>query len=286
MRRILSGGALIVLAVLGTGCTGVDQSEEMTTRAETATTPAAPISTTLSTTTVSTTTTTSTTITTASPTTTAPTTTTLAVVGSLDTGLFCRDVAALGYNYTEAVVYWMKEGQPDRMDADHNGIPCETVYPPDEVIALWGDPLPTTTTVTAATPVSRYVVSHPGRFPDPLPGSDGAAGSGCAPGTTTLPDGIWFGYATARTIDGIQFDLACLFIDPTVDGGNRISNQNPTLRSIAVASGTTVHAVTWDPFYTPITYSEWIVWECLEYCGVWLYINEGIVTEVAEQFFA
>ena len=33
--------------------------------------------------------------------------------------------------------YWVAEGRPDRMDAHHNGVPCETVYPKDEIDAYW-----------------------------------------------------------------------------------------------------------------------------------------------------
>ena len=54
-------------------------------------------------------------------------------------GLFCRDLKAKGYSYSAAVDYWRFNGQPDRMDADKNGIPCETVYPRSDVIAYWGD---------------------------------------------------------------------------------------------------------------------------------------------------
>jgi hypothetical protein len=45
----------------------------------------------------------------------------------------CRDVNAAGYGFSEALAYWVREGRPTRMDADGNGIPCETVYPSDEV---------------------------------------------------------------------------------------------------------------------------------------------------------
>lgn len=47
----------------------------------------------------------------------------------LASGLYCRDLDAMGYGFSEAAAYWLAEGAPDRMDADHNGIPCETVYP-------------------------------------------------------------------------------------------------------------------------------------------------------------
>ena len=53
-------------------------------------------------------------------------------------GLFCRDLDARGYGYSAAVDYWRLHGQPGRMDADGNGVPCETVYPATEVGAYWG----------------------------------------------------------------------------------------------------------------------------------------------------
>jgi hypothetical protein len=57
-------------------------------------------------------------------------------------GLFCRDLLSPGtegglFNgsgrppedaFLMALVYWSLEGEPDRMDADGNGIPCETLY--------------------------------------------------------------------------------------------------------------------------------------------------------------
>jgi hypothetical protein len=63
-------------------------------------------------------------------------------------GLFCRDLREPppGWNglpdsdhltYGLAVYYWLSEGRPDRMDADRDGTPCETVYPAQEVAAFW-----------------------------------------------------------------------------------------------------------------------------------------------------
>ena len=54
-------------------------------------------------------------------------------------GLFCRDLKARGVSYADAVTYWQKEGTPERMDADHNDIPCETVYPRQQVVEFWGE---------------------------------------------------------------------------------------------------------------------------------------------------
>ncbi len=59
-------------------------------------------------------------------------------VSDLDTGLFCRDLEPLGYTFAEAVGYWLLDRAPERMDADRNGIPCETVYPKNEIDAFFG----------------------------------------------------------------------------------------------------------------------------------------------------
>ena len=64
------------------------------------------------------------------------------MVEALAWGLLCRDLATADRTYGEAVAYWNAEGRPARMDADENGIPCETAYPAGDVLAYWGDPLP------------------------------------------------------------------------------------------------------------------------------------------------
>jgi hypothetical protein len=61
-------------------------------------------------------------------------------------GLFCRDLLdadtitwfsgvgpAPTTGYFKSLVYWALEGRPDRMDADRDGIPCETVYESDVI---------------------------------------------------------------------------------------------------------------------------------------------------------
>jgi hypothetical protein len=44
-------------------------------------------------------------------------------------GLRCADLQALGYSAKDAVDYWFLWGSPPLMDADLNGVPCETVFP-------------------------------------------------------------------------------------------------------------------------------------------------------------
>lgn len=92
---------------------------------------------TTTTTTTTSTTTTTTTIAPTTETTTAPTAPALGDVRALPDGLYCRDLDAQGYSYSAAVDYWRVHGQPNRMDADRNGIPCETVYPRSDVVAYW-----------------------------------------------------------------------------------------------------------------------------------------------------
>jgi len=58
-------------------------------------------------------------------------------VRALPAGLFCRDLKAKGYSYVAAIDYWRLHGQPNQMDADRNGIPCETVYSRSDVAAYW-----------------------------------------------------------------------------------------------------------------------------------------------------
>lgn len=74
-------------------------------------------------------------------------------------GLMCRDLMAEEYAgetysfsgvgrpeesaFFWSLVYWSLEGEPDRMDADGDGIPCETLHPSDMVSAvLEGGPVP------------------------------------------------------------------------------------------------------------------------------------------------
>lgn len=53
-------------------------------------------------------------------------------------GLLCKDLKGKGYSYPDAVDYWRAQGQPGAMDADKNGIPCETVYSERDVTLYWG----------------------------------------------------------------------------------------------------------------------------------------------------
>jgi hypothetical protein len=51
----------------------------------------------------------------------------------LEPGLFCRDLDERNFGFWTAAIYWVSEGSTSRMDADGNGIPCETIYPSDQI---------------------------------------------------------------------------------------------------------------------------------------------------------
>ena len=126
-----------------------------------------------------------------------------------------------------------------------------------------------------------------------LPGAGSFYGSGCSPGSDRLPDGIWFGYIDRADNSAIEFDLMCF--GPGPEGPGDITNSNPKLRTVPVAGGATVHRIMADAtlVWVAIAYPTWLAAPpdravCPpEGCRlVWLYVNEGHVTEVVELFFS
>ena len=152
-HTLLVAAAVMVLAASCTSSNMGDAAVTATsTAASTSTTPTASSSTTAS----------------AAPNTTLSTTSTtsLAPIDRLDSDLSCRELAALGYSYVDAIRYWEREGVPDRMDADWDGIPCETAWPHDDVATFWGEPLPGQLVLgSPPTPscVNGWVTPAPGR---------------------------------------------------------------------------------------------------------------------------
>jgi hypothetical protein len=53
----------------------------------------------------------------------------LGEISALPDGLRCSDLATFGLGPKQAVDYWFLWGAPGLMDADENGIPCETIWP-------------------------------------------------------------------------------------------------------------------------------------------------------------
>jgi hypothetical protein len=46
----------------------------------------------------------------------------------LTKGSYCKSMHAAGWSFAEVQAYYLAHGSPAHMDADGNGVPCETVY--------------------------------------------------------------------------------------------------------------------------------------------------------------
>lgn len=163
------------------------------------------------------------------------------------------------------------------------------------------------TTTTAATPTTTrtqpptttttldvfYSFAVHGLYPAPLPDSGGLLGSGCSPGSDTLPDGIWAGWIAARLAGQVDFDLACLHPTPEEP---RISNQSTRLRTVPIAENAVVYAIKNDGHIgTAVPYQTWQIAPVNRWCEavmiapffpsgcpVWVYVNGGTATEIVE----
>ncbi len=208
---------------------------------------------------------------------------------------------------------------------------CSTTSPSVTEAPLTTLPTPATTSTnpstafdpTTSTEMAPATTEYPpgpfnsealGYGPAPLPGSDGAGGSGCAPGTDALPDGVWFGFVVDRSDIEIQFDLACWWsgeraneiarqrgaAEVPVPNDYYITNDSEQVRTITISPGTAVAHLDYtekntsgDP-YVVMTFGDWGgLTDYLNcdfdsgyepYCLAWLFINNGVVTEMAEQY--
>jgi hypothetical protein len=173
------------------------------------------------------------------------------------------------------------------------GAPTTTTVAPTTTTAA-----PTTTTTTAPLFVITFDSLGRPEFPPVLGGSSDPHGSGCSPPGDVLPDGIWFGYAEALSAGVISFDLACYFTGAAAEtasmagdcdtefGQYCVRNNNPKLFPVALAADVDQYYIV-DGFPEPT--SSWPVpgsyLTCPgERCGVWLYVNGGVITEMWEMF--
>jgi len=165
-------------------------------------------------------------------------------------------------------------------------------------------PFDTTTTKppTVATPLA-YSVGTAGFLPEPLSDSETAQGSGCVVSGDGLPDGMWFGYVEAMSTDTVIFDLACFYtggaaVAAAAEDGEEafdfyIRNENPDTRSVPIDLNGIAHWLDGAGDLTPqaMKMSSWPIIGGTAYqacpgdfCGVWLYVNDGVATELVEQY--
>ncbi|MCB2223529.1 MAG: hypothetical protein KQH83_05065 [Actinobacteria bacterium] len=202
-------------------------------------------------------------------------------------------------------------GAPTTAGPTTTGAPATTAAPTTEATTtapsttVTTAPPTTTTTVAPTLPPGPYYGPPPPYFPAPLPGSDQAHGSGCVVpgGSTTLPDGIWFGFAEGTTPGMLTFDLACFWtgavaVDKATEDGEEafdfyIRNNNPTTRQVPVSASARVWYVdmTSPDVSVPdeIPLSAWPHPDSFmtcpdQWCSVWIYVNDGEVTALVEQY--
>jgi hypothetical protein len=163
---------------------------------------------------------------------------------------------------------------------------------------------PTTTTTTEppttepSPPAEPFIVDLTNVLePPPEPGSGGALGSGCTPGIDMFLDGVWAGWVIERAPDHVQFDLACMYSGPEEPG---LQNQSNQTRSIPVSTSAVIYAIEEDVMFdTAVPYTQWQIAPISPFCAdvmitpsfpsgcpVWLYVNDGVVTEITEFFLS
>lgn len=161
----------------------------------------------------------------------------------------------------------------------------------------------TTTTSAATTAGFHPVPPIPLVPPEAIPGSAGASGSGCAPGSDDLPDGIWFVFMLEKLPNAVRGDLACFwFGDIAYEVGEAagdevaddfyISNESNRIRTVPIASGAAVWVIAGDTTegHSAIPFGDWPSDESTyvqcpgDFCTVWLYVNDGVVTDIVEQY--
>lgn len=191
------------------------------------------------------------------------------------------------------------EGTTLTAPGDTTTIPATTV-PATTTLAPTTTGAPTTTTAPRA-----YGIDAPSLFPpQPFEGSRGASGSGCVPDSTTVvPDGVWYGYVLVMTGTSITFDMACWFFgdiaytEAAKDGVEvandyYVRNQNPLTYNVPLHPDATMYWLdnSTGPFVPQaMPMADWPgpdeQWPCPgELCGVWIYVNDGMITEAIEQY--
>jgi hypothetical protein len=141
-----------------------------------------------------------------------------------------------------------------------------------------------------------------GAEPAPVTTNERASGSGCMPGSDTLPDGRWFGFVAEADESEVSFDLACWFTgsaaaDAAAEDGEEspppndyyIRNENEQLRQVPVASDATVQCLCSDTDSTELiamTYAEWLSGRATRTYqpGVWIEVADGAVSLIEEQY--
>lgn len=148
--------------------------------------------------------------------------------------------------------------------------PTTTIEPATTMPSADTTAAPTTAAPTTSAAPDRFTVARHGVGSVESLGSDAdLLGSGCVAPSTTLPDGVWLGWIERLLGGSLEFDLACGHRTDTPS----ISNVNPALRSLEPAPDAIVHL----QGGATVAVTEWTGADG----PVWIYINGGLLTEIA-----
>jgi hypothetical protein len=182
--------------------------------------------------------------------------------------------------------------------------PTVTVPSPSQTISLSPKPSPSSVSPSA---VETDGSAYPYRAEIPLAvNADGTLGSGCTPPSgDTLPDGAWAAYVTEWGDDALTIDLVCYYsadsargrdiVDeclasaPNAEEGciyDLIENNNTRVREQRLAGDATLIDIYDTGEEVPMNAARTLEgWNSYEHDNVWLYINEGVITQIEPQFW-
>ncbi len=164
-------------------------------------------------------------------------------------------------------------------------------------VAACSPAAPPVNNTESATPPA-FTAGDPPATPAASAGSAGALGSGCAPNADVLPDGEWFGAVARWDAAGIDFDLQCFYVGDAAaaqaEAHNEefvndyyLVNDSATIRRLTVAPDAIAYrlSATNGVDLERTTYADLIANTEPENAQIWVFINDGKVTEVMMQFF-
>ncbi len=121
--------------------------------------------------------------------------------------------------------------------------------------------------------------------------SGGFFGSGCSPGSESLPEGVWYGRIAETRANSVAFDLYCMGPPPanSEEWSFTIINNSPKIRDVPIGATTQVFAIALDGGHEVQPYSSWYQTPHPRmFCpdeGCWdvvLFVNRSQATEIIQ----
>jgi hypothetical protein len=82
-------------------------------------------------------------------------------IAAIEEGASCKEIAAEGFTYPEAVSYWLRHELTDDFDLDADGTPCAEAYTDAEVTGLFGEPDALAVHLISAHPAGPFTATGP-----------------------------------------------------------------------------------------------------------------------------